>query len=261
MQITGNTILITGGSSGIGRALAEALHKEGNQLIVAGRRKSLLDEVTAANPGMKSAVLDVQNLDSLPAFAAQIASQYPSLNILINNAGIMNNETLNDPSDDFSIVEDIVTTNLLAPLRLTAALLPHLKKQPHAAVITVSSGLAFMPLAMTPTYCATKAAIHSWTQSLRYQLRDTKVEVLELIPPYVQTELMGPQQANDPSAMPLKDFIADVMSILKTSPDVSEICVERVKPLRFAEANGSFDAFFKRFNDGVRAAAGHSSAG
>jgi uncharacterized oxidoreductase len=251
MQITGNTILITGGSSGIGRALAEALHKEGNQIIIAGRRKSLLDEITAANPGMQSAVLDVQNLDSLPTFAAQIATQFPSLNVLINNAGIMKSENLNDPSADFSIVQDTVTTNLLAPLRLTAALLPHLKKQPHATVMTVSSGLSFMPLAMTPTYCATKAAIHSWTQSFRYQLRETKVEVLELIPPYVQTELQGPHQATDPRAMPLADFIAEAMQILRTQPNAKEILVQRVYPLRFAAEKGqaAYDEFFTTLND------------
>jgi uncharacterized oxidoreductase len=251
MQITGNTILITGGSSGIGRALAEALHKEGNQIIIAGRRKSLLDEITAANPGMQSAVLDVQNLDSLPTFAAQIATQFPSLNVLINNAGIMKSENLNDPSADFSIVQDTVTTNLLAPLRLTAALLPHLKKQPHATVMTVSSGLSFMPLAMTPTYCATKAAIHSWTQSFRYQLRETKVEALELIPPYVQTELQGPHQATDPRAMPLADFIAEAMQILRTQPNAKEILVQRVYPLRFAAEKGqaAYDEFFTTLND------------
>ncbi|MGC2300226.1 MAG: SDR family oxidoreductase [Acidobacteriaceae bacterium] len=253
MQIKGNTILITGGSSGIGRALAEALHREGNHVIVAGRRKSLLDEVTAANPGMQSAVLDVQDLDSLTAFADTVAHQHPKLNVLINNAGIMKTENLNDPSADFSIVEDMVEINLLAPLRLTAALLPHLKKQPHSTVMTVSSGLAFLPLALTPTYCATKAAIHSWTQSLRYQLRETKVEVLELIPPYVQTELMGPQQNQDPRAMPLADFIAEVIEILRTQPNATEILVKRVFPLRFAAEKGqpAYEEFFKTLNDSM----------
>ena len=153
-----------------------------------------------------------------------------------------------------AVTEGTLTTNLLGPIRLTAALLPHLVKQPRAAIMTVSSGLAFVPLAMTPTYCATKAAIHSYSQSLRYQLKDTRVQVLELIPPYVQTELMGPRQANDPSAMPLKDFIAETMNILKTSPDATEICVERVRRLRFAEANGGYDSFFKKFNDELTAA-------
>jgi uncharacterized oxidoreductase len=147
-----------------------------------------------------------------------------------------------------------VTTNLLGPWRLTAALLPQLLAQPRATVMTVSSGLAFVPMAMTSSYCATKAAIHSYTQSLRYQLRGTSVQVLELIPPYVQTHLMGARQANDPNAMPLEDFITEAMSILKNSPDATEICVERVKPLRFAERSNDYEAFFTRFNDAIAAA-------
>ena len=117
--------------------------------------------------------------------------------------------------------------------------------------MTVSSGLALVPLAMTPTYCATKAAIHSYTQSLRYQLRQTPVEVLELIPPYVQTELLGPGQLTDPNAVPLKDFVEEVMHMLKHSPETREICVERVKPLRHAEASGNYDTFHKSFNERV----------
>lgn len=119
--------------------------------------------------------------------------------------------------------------------------------------MTVSFGLAFVPMAITPAYCATKAAIHSYTQSLRYQLRDTAVQVLELIPPYVQTGLTGPKHASDPNAMPLKDYIAETVKILKTSPDVTEICVERVKPLRFAEKNGIYDGFFNKFNEAMAA--------
>jgi uncharacterized oxidoreductase len=252
MQISGNTILITGGGSGIGRALAEAFHAEGNKIVIAGRRKKLLDETVAANPGMKAAILDIANGDAIRSFAEQIRNAYPALNVVIHNAGIMKLESLKNgaPAD----AEAIVATNLLGPIRLTAALLRLLEAQRQAAIMTVSSGLAFVPMAMTPTYCATKAAIHSYTQSLRYQLADTSVQVLELIPPYVQTELMGPGQAKDPNAMPLKDFIAETMNILKTSPDASEICVERVKPLRFAEANGDYDAFFKKFNDAMHAA-------
>jgi uncharacterized oxidoreductase len=150
--------------------------------------------------------------------------------------------------------EATVATNLLGPIRLTAALLPLLTRQPRATIITVSSGLAFLPLAMAPTYCATKAAIHSYTQSLRYQLRDTSVQVLELIPPYVRTELTGPRQASDPNAMPLEDFIAETLHILSTSPAATEICVERVKPLRFAEISGAYDKVFKSFNDARSAA-------
>ena len=217
MQMTGNTILIAGGGSGIGRALAEAFHARGNDVIIAGRRRELLDDVTAANPGMKSAVLDIGNAEAIRSFAAQLKADYPALNAVIHNAGIMKSESIQ--SGELSDAEATIAINLLGPIRLTAALLPLLQAQSHAAIMTVSSGLAFVPRAGSPTYCATKAAIHSYTQSLRYQLRDTAVQVLELIPPYVQTELTGQRQANDPMAMPLKDFIAEVMNILATSPD------------------------------------------
>jgi uncharacterized oxidoreductase len=252
MQTSGNTILITGGGSGIGRGLAEAFHAEGNQVVIAGRRKKRLDETVAANPGMKAAVLDIENGDAIRSFAKQIKNDYPALNVVIHNAGIMRPEFLQNGA--IADAESTIATNLLGPIRLTAALLPLLEAKPQAAIMTVSSGLAFLPMAMTPTYCATKAAIHSYTQSLRYQLADTSVQVLELIPPYVQTELMGPGQAKDPNAMPLKDFIAETMNLLKTLPGATEICVERVKPLRFAEANGGYDAFFEKFNDAMTAA-------
>jgi uncharacterized oxidoreductase len=252
MQMSGNTILITGGGSGIGRALAEAFHAIGNQVVIAGRRKQVLDETVAANPGMKSAVFDIENAEAIRSFAAQLGKDYPDLNAVIHNAGIMRMEDLT--RGGVADAESIVTTNLLGPMRLTAALLPQLLLQPRATVMTVSSGLAFVPMTITPTYCATKAAIHSYTQSLRYQLKGTSVQVLELIPPYVQTGLLGDRQANDPNAMPLDQFIAETMSILKSSPDAAEICVERVKPLRFAERNGGYDPFFTRFNDAIAAA-------
>jgi uncharacterized oxidoreductase len=255
VQNSGNTILITGGGSGIGRGLAEAFHSEGNQVIIAGRRKNLLDETLAANPGMKAAVLDIENAGAISSFAEKLKTDFPALNVVIHNAGIMKLEFLE--KGGVGDAEAIITTNLLGPIRLTAALLSHLMAQPRAAIMTVSSGLAFVPLAPNPTYCATKAAIHSYTQSLRYQLKDTSVQVIELIPPYVQTELMGPEMAKDPNAMPLKDFIAETMKIIKTSPHATEICVERVKPLRFAEANGGYDDFFKQFNDRVVAQLAH----
>ena len=175
MNLTGNTILITGGGSGIGRALAVELQKLGNQVIVAGRRKRALEETTAANPGMRSVQLDIESATAIRSFAAQVAADFPSLNVLINNAGIMRPEKLLAQQPGLADAEAIVTTNLLGPIRLTAALLPHFEKQPHATIVNVSSGLAFMPLALTPTYCATKAAIHSYTQSLRYQLRGTHI--------------------------------------------------------------------------------------
>jgi uncharacterized oxidoreductase len=250
VKTTDNTILITGGGSGIGRALAEAFHRLGNQVIIAGRGQKSLDETIAANPGMKSVTLDVSDPKSIQSFAAQVTKDYPSLNVLINNAGMMRPENLLEASNDLSTAEKTITTNLLGPIRLTAALLPSLRKQPRATIMTVSSGLAFVPLAMTPTYCATKAAIHSYTQSLRYQLAATNVEVIELIPPYVQTTLMGDQQANDPNAMPLEEFITEVMDILQSQPNAKEICVKRVYPLRFAAEGGQekYNEFFQQFN-------------
>jgi uncharacterized oxidoreductase len=224
-------------------------------VIIAGRGKKSLEEAVAANPGMKSAVLDMKDAGAIAFFVEKIKRDYPELNVVILNAGIMRTESV--VRGEVADAEEIVATNLLGPIRLIAAVLPSLLSQPHAAIMTVSSGLAFVPLAMTPTYCATKAAIHSYSQSLRYQLRHTPVQVLELVPPYVQTELLGPENLTDPNAMPLKDFIAAAMNILKHSPEATEICVERVKPLRYAEASGNYDAFHKQFNE--RATANHET--
>jgi uncharacterized oxidoreductase len=250
MKTTDNTILITGGGSGIGRALAAAFHALGNQVIISGRGQKALDETTAANPGMKSLTVDMTDPASIRSFAARLAEAYPSLNVLIDNAGIMRPENLLAQPEDLSDAEVTVMTNLLGPIRLTAALLPLLKKQLCATIMTVSSGLAFVPMTMTPTYCATKAAIHSYTQSLRYQLKETTVEVLELIPPYVATTLMGEHQAEDPRAMPLGEFITEVMDILKTQPATTEICVKNVRPLRFAAEGGQekYEQVFQGLN-------------
>lgn len=249
MKMTGNTILITGGGSGIGRGLAEALHKLGNKIIISGRRKQVLDQTIAASPGMVAVAMDIEDAASIRTFGIQMEKEYPTLNVVIHNAGIMRPENLLE-QDTTRDAEAMIATNLLGPMRLNAALLPLLMKQPAATIMTVTSGLAFIPLAITPTYCATKAAIHSYSQSLRYQLKSSNIQVIELAPPYVQTELMGEGQASDPRAMPLKDFIAETIELLKTQPDATEILVERVKPLRFAEYNGKekYDAFFESFN-------------
>ncbi|MCQ8784205.1 SDR family oxidoreductase [Mangrovibrevibacter kandeliae] len=248
MQMTGNTILVTGGGTGLGRGLAEAFHKRGNTVIIAGRRKSVLDDVTAANPGMSGLVLDIADPQSIALFADRIVTEHPALDTVIHMAGIMQNENLKKGST-LATAEATIATNLLGPIRLNDALLPHLLSRPKATIMTVTSGLAYLPLAMTPTYSATKAAIHAWTLALRYQLQDTGIDVLELVPPYVRTGLMGERQANDPHAMPLEAFTAEVMGILEAQPDVQEILVEAVKPLRFAERSGQFDEAFKARND------------
>jgi uncharacterized oxidoreductase len=248
MNVTGNIILITGGASGIGQALAEAFHARGNQVIISGRRQQALDEVTAANPGMQSLRLDINDKAGVQAFAEQVTRDYPALNVVINNAGIMKTEDLKTAPNDLDVAEETIVTNLLGPIRLTAALLPHLLHQPKATIMTVSSGLAFVPMAMTPTYSATKAAIHSYSMSLRQQLSGTTTKVIELVPPYVQTHLMGERQANDPRAMPLEAFIAEVMDILTTQPDVAEIVVKRCEPLRFAAENGNLATMFQTVN-------------
>ena len=241
----------TGGGSGICRGPAEAFHTEGNHLIIAGRRKQQLQSTIAANPGMKAAQLDIADPESIRSFAEEIKRDYPSLNVIIHNAGISKLESVH--SGDTAAAEATIATNLLGPIRLNAALLPVIEKQRNPVVMTVSSGLAFVPAFFVPTYCATKAAVHSYTQSLRYQMKDSTMQVIELIPPYVQTELLGPEQTSDPNAMPLKDFIVEVMQILKASPEAIEVCVERVKPLRFAEASGRYDAVFKQRNDSAEA--------
>lgn len=245
MQTTGNTILITGGGSGIGRALAEAFHGLGNQVIIAGRRQSALGAVTAANPGMTALTVDMTDADSIMAFADEAITKHPTINAVIHNAGIMKRETLTEAPDYLATAEETIATNLLGPIRLTAALLPHLLKQEKGAILTVSSGLAFVPMAATPTYSATKAAIHSYSMGLRRQLKDTPVEVIEIVPPYVQTTLLGDQQANDPTAMPLADFISEVMDILTNQPEAEEVVVERCKPLRYAAETGNLDKMFE----------------
>ena len=248
MKQIGNMILITGGGSGIGRGLAEALQRLGNQVVIAGRRQKALDETTAANPGMHSAALDIRSADGIRRFAAEITTRFPHLNMLINNAGIMRAERLLD-QESTPDAEAVITTNLLGVIRMTSALLPHLRKQRGATIMNVSSGLAFVPLVITPTYCATKAALHSYTQSMRFQLKKANIEVLELIPPYVATDLMGGK--SDPRAMPLDKYIAEVMNILKIQPTPAEICVEGVQRLRFAAENGSYDAIFQGLNSGM----------
>ena len=248
MKLSGNTVFITGGTSGIGRSLAEALHKRGNQVIISGRRKGHLAEVTKANPGMQSLELNVEDPASIAAAAKKLIAEYPKLNVLINNAGIMQIDDAAGAIDE-SVLVSTVTTNLLGPIRMTSALIEHLKKQPAATIINVSSGLAFVPLASTAVYSATKAAIHSYTQSMRYRLKGSSVRVLELIPPWVQTDLLNSK--DEPRAMPLAAFIEEAVTVLGT--DAEEVLVERVKMLRNNPGPNEF-VFVAQFNDMIASA-------
>lgn len=243
MKLTGNTVFITGGTSGIGRSLAEALHKRGNQVIISGRRKARLAELTKANPGMQSIELNVEDIKSVASVAKKLIADYPKLNVLINNAGIMQIDNAAGAVDEIMLMSTI-TTNLLGPIRMTSALIEHLKNQDAASVINVSSGLGFVPLANTAVYSATKAAMHSYTQSMRYKLKGSSVSVLELIPPWVQTDLLNSK--DEPRAMPLAQFIEETMKLLGT--DAEEILVERVKMLRNNPGPNEF-AFVTQFND------------
>lgn len=249
MQTTNNTILITGGGTGIGFGLAKAFQALGNKIIIASRSRDVLDRVVQENPGFASYAFDIQSTAEITAFSEWIQANHPGLNVLVNNSGIMRSENVLDQIS-LTDMEETVATNLMGPLRLTASLLPLLLKQPQAAIINVTSGLAFVPMAITPTYCATKAALHSYTRSLRWQLKNTKVQVVELIPPYVATNLMN--GANDPHAMPLDNYINEVMEIMATHPEAVEICVERVKPLRFVAESINYDAVFRNLNSAYK---------
>jgi uncharacterized oxidoreductase len=249
MEITGNTILVTGGTSGIGRALAVALHEAGNRVIVAGRRRNLLHEVEKSYPGIVGMQLDVENSESLQRFAREVQERFPTLNVLFNNAGIAGLEDYKADPVDNSAAKRMITTNITAVIELTAALLPGLRKQPKSTLMVTTSGLAFVPFPKGPVYGATKAFLHSWLEALRMQLRGTSVEVLELAPPYVQTELGGPQQAQDPRAMPLAVYTNEVMSILKDPSKIErgEVLTENVKPVRWAERDGHYDQMLETF--------------
>ncbi|HEY1398337.1 SDR family oxidoreductase [Roseateles sp.] len=251
MKLTGNTLLVTGGTGGIGRALAEALHDRGNRVIVTGRRQELLDEMSAARPGLVGLALDVDDPASLARLKSTLQAQFPDLNVVIANAGISRTEDMT--CDDWTAddAEAIVQTNILGVVRVAAAVLPLLKGKADAAFLATSSALAFVPRADFPTYCASKAFLHSWLQSLRHQMRHAPIEVLELSPPYVQTTLTGAQQASDPRAMPLTDYVAEVLQLLEEGRTPrGEVLLDRDLPRRWAERDGRYETLFAAMNPG-----------
>lgn len=190
MELKGNTILITGGSGGIGLAFAKKFAELGNDVIITGRNPAKLDEAKAAVPGLATIKSDAGDSAAIKALAAQVREQYPKLNVLMNNAGVMFHRNLSVPEDDLESFTSEVDINVSGPIRLVSAFIEQLKAN-RGTIINVSSGLAFVPLHSAPIYSATKAAIHSYSVSLRQQLSNQGVEVIELMPPAVRTEMLG----------------------------------------------------------------------
>ena len=247
MKITGNIIFIPGSTSGIGLALALRLQDKGNTVIVGGRRTELLEQIAAEHPGIHTVQIDTADAASVRSAAAEVLARHPELNVVIAMAGIMKIEDWHHPDTFLESAESTIITNVLGPIRLIAAFVEHLQQQPAATIITVSSGLAFAPLRATPSYGASKAAIHMLSESLRLQLADSTVQVKELVPPSVQTDLVPGQRDND-AAMPLDAFLDEVMQLLENEPDSKEIQVERVKFLRYGEARGDYDKVIAALN-------------
>jgi short-subunit dehydrogenase involved in D-alanine esterification of teichoic acids len=247
MNISGNTIFIPGATSGIGLALAVELHAKGNTVIVGGRRAKLLERIATEHPGLDTVQIDTADPAGIEVSAKQVLAKHPELNVLVAMAGIMHIEDWHQPESFLASAESTITTNVLGPIRLIGAFIEHLQTQPDATIITVSSGLAFAPLGVTPSYNASKAAIHMLSESMRLQLADTTVNVMELVPPAVRTGLLPGQEDSD-AAMPLDEFVAEVVALLDAQPDAKEIQVERVKFLRYGEARGDYDQVVAALN-------------
>ncbi|HEY0542755.1 MAG TPA: SDR family NAD(P)-dependent oxidoreductase [Actinoallomurus sp.] len=247
MNISGNTVFVPGSTSGIGLALALELQARGNTVIVGGRRVELLERIAAEHPGIDTVRIDTADAASIDAAAKEVLAKHPDLNVLVAMSGIMRIEDWHRPESFLASAESVVTTNVLGPIRLIAAFIEHLQAQPDATIVTVSSGLAFTPLKITPSYNASKAAIHMLSESIRLQLADTSVKIVELEPPSVRTSLL-PGQENSEFAMPLDEFVAEVVALLEAQPDAKEIQVERVKFLRYGEARGDYEQVVETLN-------------
>ncbi|MDD7963053.1 SDR family oxidoreductase [Microbacterium thalli] len=247
MNITDRTIFIPGATSGIGRALALAFAERGNTVIVGGRRTELIDELRRSHPAIDGVVIDVADAASVQRAADEVLARHPDLDTVVAMAGIMAAEDWTSPAGFLASAERTVETNLLGPIRLIGAFIEHLLTRPDATIVTVSSGLAFTPLRVTPSYNATKAAIHMLSESLRLQYSGTSVDIVELVPPAVQTDLL-PGHADNPQAQPLDAFVAEVMGILERDPDVREVLVDRVRFLRHGEARGDYDEVVRVVN-------------
>ncbi|MFC5451752.1 SDR family oxidoreductase [Paenibacillus aestuarii] len=245
MQLSGNTILITGGSAGIGLAFAERFLKAGNTVIVCGRQEAKLQEAKLTYPDLHTRVCDVASEDERLALVEWAKREFPELNVLVNNAGIQQRTNLVQTQESWSYHHQEIAANLEAPLHLTMLFLPHLAEKSHAAVINVSSGLAFTPMAAAPIYCATKAALHSFTMSLRYQLASTAIEVIEVAPPAVNTDLGG--KGLHTFGVPLDEFADGVFQGLeKGLPEIGYGTSEKALRLSRDEIDAAVQAINSR---------------
>ncbi len=221
MNLTSNTILITGGGAGIGLALARQLAERGNRVIICGRSEAALLQAQAQVPDLLIRVCDITDQASRQAMLNWLSSEHPKLNILVNNAGIQHRRLFSD-ADALADLEQEVATNFTAPVRLIGELLPLLKQQPSATIINVTSALAYAPIADLPVYCATKAAMHSFTLTLRHQLKATAVRVVELAPPIVDTGLGGNERSAGTASqrmMTPQDFATEALVQLASGQD------------------------------------------
>jgi uncharacterized oxidoreductase len=246
---THHTVFIPGATSGIGLALALRLQGRGHTVIVGGRRTDLLDQL-AAEHGLDTVRIDTADPASITEAVHSVLDAHPDLDVLVTMAGIMAVEDWHQPAGFLESAERVVTTNLLGPIRLIAALVEHLSSRPAAAIITVSSGLAWVPLGLTPSYNMTKAGVHMLSESIRLQLADTNIQVIELVPPSVRTALVPGQEDNE-QAMPLDAFADETISLLESEPDAHEILVENVKFMRYAEVRGNYDDVVALMNGGT----------
>ena len=241
MELRGRTALITGGATGIGLALASRFLAAGSRVIVCGRRESALREAAAAHPGLVPRVCDLAREEDRAALVEWVVAEHPALDLLVNNAGIQRRIRLDEP-EPWADTRQELAINVDAPIHLALALLPHLRQR-GGAIVNVTSGLSFVPYVAAPVYSATKAALHSFTLSLRHQLRDSGVRVVEIIPPAVNTDLGG-VGLHDTGA-PLEHFADEVVARLAAGED--EIAYGHAQP-RAAAAHAAFDEFFARMN-------------
>jgi uncharacterized oxidoreductase len=191
MNISGNTVLVTGGGSGIGKALAIRFLQRGNEVIVCGRRRDVLDELSSEFPAIKTINTDVATAAARQELYDDAIREFPEINVLVNNAGIQRRVDLTKV-EDWEKTRSEIAINLQAPIHLSELFQQHFSTKQASAIINVTSGLSFAPLANVPVYCATKAALHSFTLSLRWQLTGSTIEVIEIIPPAVDTDLQAP---------------------------------------------------------------------